>query len=64
MSVGRSFAVGASDGTQKSQELAASTGTEARPSISPPLLWWINCQKCDASFLQLKGELICWACAE
>ena len=64
MNAGRSFAMSTSDGTQKSQELAAYTGTEARPSTFPLILWWVNCQKCDASFLQLKGELICWACAE
>ena len=62
MSTGRSFAMGASDGTQKSQDLAAAPGTEARPSTSPPLLWWINCQKCKASFLSIKGEVLCWAC--
>jgi len=54
----------AGDGTQKSQDLAACTGTEAKPSTSPLIFWWVNCQKCDASFLSLTGEQVCWACME
>ena len=63
MGAGRSFAMDAATGPNR-QGVAASPGTEAQPSISPVILFWVNCQKCDASFLSLKGELICWACAE